>query len=322
MDDIPMVAGQADSAEPDWSQLNRIFYEADPADYFEIRSTLLLLYAAHPDGFGDLLSGGLSYGAMTVTFPDGSDDDDAETVRAQFVATEAQILYHHTIEALLRMYLAHREPTRCPWIGMASLRVPGDFKKLIEDRFVEEVPDEDAWREEVARTFLGRAYEDLSEPRSRTAVESIEMTLRVFAKDLLDDAHPYNAAKHGLAVNPMPSIGLTIGNVGKSGPLHHAGPAFQILEYTGEPRTWKMTTRWVDPEQTMAYQRIAVLLLRSVWSVGKVMHTDTTQATIFNMPAAIYDLAKKEGGFRFDRFSIGLGALLSAKRQPPEASAP
>lgn len=187
---------------------------------------------------------------------------------------------------------------------------------------VQGLPEDDAWREEIARTFVGRAYADLSEPRSRTAVESIEMMLRVFAKDLLDDAHQYNAAKHGLAVNPMPSIGLTIGNAGQGGPLHHPGPAFQILEYAGEPRTWKMTTRWVDPEQTMAYQRIAVLLLRSVWSLGRVMHTDTTEATIFEMPAAIYDLVTKEGGFRFDRFSIGLGALLSTERQPPETNAP
>lgn len=321
MEDNPMAAGQPDSAKPDWSQINRIFYDADPADYFEIRSTLLLLYAAHPDGFGDLLGGGLSYGAMTVTFPDGSDDDETETVRAQFVATEAQILYHHTIEALLRMYLAHREPTGCPWIELASLRMPSTFKKHVEARFVEDVPDKEIWRDEIARTFLGRVYADLSEPRSRTAVESIEATLRVFAKDLLDDAHQYNAAKHGLAVNPMPSIGLTIGNASQGGPLHHAGPAFQILEYTGEPRTWKMTTRWVDPEQTIAYQRIAVLLLRSVWSVGKVVYTDTEEATVFEMPAAIYDLVPKEGGFRFGHFSIGLGALLSAERQPPETDA-
>ena len=76
MDDISTVAEQPDPAEPDWSHINRIFYEADPPDYFEIRSTLLLLYAAHPDGFSDLLSGGLSYGAMTVTFPDESVDDE------------------------------------------------------------------------------------------------------------------------------------------------------------------------------------------------------------------------------------------------------
>lgn len=70
---------------------------------------------------------------------------------------------------------------------------------------------------------------------------------------VLDEAKPYNAAEHGLAVGAGEG-GLSLGNPGETPVLDRKGPALNDLELVGAPedRLWQTTTQWVDPERAMA----------------------------------------------------------------------
>ena len=300
----------------DWSGINAIFYQSDPADYFETRSTLAILYAANPPALGDALSEGLEYGPLALSFTVAaesceSDEDD----RLRFVITEAQVLYHHTIEALLRMYLAHRENTPCPWLEISSTRSFAKFKETVERRFVdkEHIPDETEWTEEIAWLFLAQHLEDIENPATLAAVDHIERSIRMYAADFLKDSHQYNAAKHGLAVNPVPDAALSIGDPDTDIYHTHTGPALHILEFDGNPRRWRMTTRWAKPETILAYQRVAVLLLRSLWTIGRARYTDADEIVIFEMPKPVYELVPREGS-SITQFSMDLRAMLDTQQ--------
>lgn len=95
--------------------------------------------------------------------------------------------------------------------------------------------------------------------------------LRSFAKTWLDDAHLYNAAKHGLTVVPGRSS-LAVGEA--SGPLRSfgRGTGIEFLEHgpwQDDVRQWSLRTVWSSADRTLIEVEIACMLIRSLWTVAR-----------------------------------------------------
>jgi hypothetical protein len=110
--------------EENYAVLNRAYYGAEPADYFEQRLFNLFLTAGNPEGRAQLLRKGVSFGKLSFTrTPDDEEDPGVNTRAAErFVLTEVKVLVHHVAETLLRLYFGHQGHPRCPQLEIARIR--------------------------------------------------------------------------------------------------------------------------------------------------------------------------------------------------------
>lgn len=110
----------ADNFDP----LNREFYSAKPHEQFVRKLNLLLLYAGRADEVDGLLKDGVAYDRLTLTHDPDKEPaaDEIEKSRLEYVTIETEILYHHAIETLLRLYLAHEGHPECPWLEISRLQ--------------------------------------------------------------------------------------------------------------------------------------------------------------------------------------------------------
>lgn len=109
----------------------------------------------------------------------------------------------------------------------------------------------------------------------KKSVESIEQWLTYFARIFVDDAHLFNALKHGLAVRAGSASVLlqTPADVTRKEPLIHAdGSSVAFLEQAGDDKLWHETTRWVRPDRMLAEAEIAARMLENIWRVGRIRY--------------------------------------------------
>ena len=182
-----------------------------------------------------------------------------------FIAIEAEVLLQHVSETVLRLYFAHERHPECPWLELASLRRPGGLHKSIKERFGSGVsPAEGARR--VADIILGQ-----SDGSVTRAAENLEGLLNTLSSHWVRFGPMYNAAKHGFAVGAeedhvkMSSEQLT---------METAGPAIQYLDYKKSDGRWMEATTFVDSPRSLALTGLAVLTLRSLWTVARSRYTD------------------------------------------------
>lgn len=108
-----------------------------------------------------------------------------------------------------------------------------------------------------------------SEEKWAEAVRTVDQFLLRYAVNLLDDAHLYNAAKHGLAVKPG-EFGVSLG--AKENPIiNRHGMALQYLEVIDDE--WKKTIEWVETETSLTYVWMAAELMEQLWNVGRQRYT-------------------------------------------------
>lgn len=250
-------------------ELNRQFYAANPPAYFKRRLHLLLAAAGASDQLERMFAGGIRYEGIIARLEPPTDADADNRERQSFLATDAEVLLHHSSEALLRLYFAHRDKPKCPWLECARLRNFATFKSQVDSLYHSYQE-----REHVAEVFLGPAHEENNPDTSQT-VEQIERLLKVIAGRLLEDSNLYNAAKHGLAIISGVS-GLTVGD-SEGKPLFGShGQSLAFLEVVkddaNEPK-WQSTTRWVSIKQAMWLTMLAVTEMSSLWSIAKWRYT-------------------------------------------------
>jgi hypothetical protein len=284
-------------AYENYARLNETFYAAEPADYFDQRLHNLILVAGNSAGLDRLLEEGVTFRSMTVgggpprvTDPadQANERDKAAKSAEHFVIAEAEVLSQHAGETLLRLYLAHEARPLCPWLDVSRLRSPAAFKELVRRRFgVDSDPSDPAHLAAVARVFhLTDDWASLSPvppPQSEwnRSVENIEGYLRHFARQFLNRAGLYHAAKHGLALRPTEmSMKLDDGSV-----LSADGPVMQYLQIRdddGQPR-WSEVTHWVRSDMQMALVFRACQLIETLWEVARIRYLPGQRGGTFQL---------------------------------------
>jgi hypothetical protein len=259
-----------------YQQLNERFYAADPADYFRIRLSALLLVAGRVGDLLGLLREGVEYGPIRYK-ADTDAEVDAASV-AHYVTVDSQVLLHHVAEALIRLFLAHVGSPPCPWFELSAETDFGRFKQRVKDQLVKP-RRRGALEEEAAFVLLGRRSPRPDEDAARwnDATENLARFLRVFAGRWLKDSHAFNAMKHGLAVIPGDALFQIVDDEGTAIGLGE-GTSVEFLEarewekdHRGRPtrREWQTTTRWLDIQESLGLVEIGVLMIDSLWLVAK-----------------------------------------------------
>lgn len=292
--------------------LNQEFYSAKPHEHIVRKLNLLLLYAGRPDDVEDLLAEGVEYGRVAMTVTENDDEPDPEEVekdRKNYVTIEVESLYLHTIETLLRFYLAHEGHPECPWLEISRLRVPSAFKEQVEKRFLGDDLDLVDRFNRLGPILVGippEAYPGGQETLG-PVLKALEETLEIFAHDFLDGAARYNAAKHGLAVQAGRHGMRLGGDDGKPEIISADGQAMNYLEVRpstnvdgdgkGTPgrKKWNRVTTWIDVEGRIASIRIAAYLLEAIWGIGRVSRIQgETDVQLFPMEKNLHEIVKPE----------------------------
>lgn len=336
-----------DQLAPDnYRQLNRTFYTAKPADYFDQRLENLILTAGRSEDLDRLMTEGVTYrglkvgghveGAKTVQ-TDGRSPEDKAKAAEHFVIAEAEVLSHHVGETLLRLYLAHEFPAGqappCPWLEISRLRSFSQFKDIVRRRFgPDSDPDDPTNRAALARVFYltddPTKLADTPIPPDlwKMSLANIEDYLRGFAGQFLDRAALYNAAKHGLALLPSEmSMRLDDGSV-----IRADGPIIQYLkvrEADGRPR-WSQVNHWVKPDRQMALVFRACQLIDALWDVARIRYLPDQRPERFEVHlfggARWHDLllsdAQDTGGIVIEEMSFDLLYYLTAEEMAAEAA--
>jgi hypothetical protein len=96
------------------------------------------------------------------------------------------------------------------------------------------------------------------------SIRAVERFLVRFAHSLLADAHLYNAAKHGLAVQPA-EYGMRVDFPNM--PAFRDGMAIQYLEVKDD--SWYRTVQWVESEISATLVHSAADLMEQMWGVAR-----------------------------------------------------
>jgi hypothetical protein len=293
-----VAKGKADPdhllAPEQFPELNQAFYTTKPWEYFNYRNHLLILAAGAGDRLEQIAEEGVSYKGLT--YKEGLDQDAADEVQAQvtrenFVIAESEALLHHTSETVLRLYLAHEPLKPCPWLEMARVRSPGDFKQMLEARFLKDLAPEER-RERVAQVFYGSADRSNMTPTPtqdawNKGLDNVEAYLVHFAQHFTD-ADLYNALKHGLAVRP----GDAATQLDDGELLKAEGPAIEYLSLrrnSGDQRRWHRSTTWVRPDHSMGLVYLAGRLMESLWSIARFRYLNERPEAVNPWRTPLYE---------------------------------
>jgi len=310
-------------AHENYPELNEAFYEARPWDYFAQRWQLLMLTAGRWGDLDALATQGVEYDGLSMTTewsadgstneadgarqhaesegaPDAERSPETETETdpraeeiSRFVTTESEALLHHVAETVLRAYIAHLHNPPCPWLEMARVRTPGKFKDLVE-RDVLGVSAEDL-RDGVGFVLFGSADRmSWNKPPSETEWEGLRSNigryLRRYARGFLA-ADLYNAAKHGLAIQPGASAQQLMIGQGENAEevFSGSGPCIDYLAVRRKPderARWSRTTRWINIKSNLVLIHIGTRLIRSMWHVGAARYCEAklTASGVFTPP--------------------------------------
>jgi hypothetical protein len=309
-----------------YRSLNEGFYEAPPYHYFNQRAQNLMLVAAKHEELDRLMDEGFQIGKLKVSAGDDEelDADGERRERDRFLATEAEVLFHHCIEALMRLYLAHRPEIgtdgsvrfpKCPRLEIARLRQFSEFKERVRNEILVGL-DTDTGRKQLAHVFLGvespaQLQPAPSEQVWREGLDGIAALLSHFAGHFLSEANLYNAAKHGFAVKTgLYSIRFTPDDAEEDEPLIAAeGPSIEYIEEKESPdgyRRWHQTTTWINPDRTLSLQDVSSRMMRSLWWVAKARYVGGLPRYLYLPPAGLLGTLSDGSGIIVQSISMEL----------------
>ncbi|MDQ3580012.1 MAG: hypothetical protein M3443_20925, partial [Actinomycetota bacterium] len=90
----------------------------------------LIISVADAPAVRAALVDGAKYGSVELRAT--ADHEYDEEAAGVYAAIESTNLLHHAAECLLRLYLAHAGMPPCPWLEVARLRSPSEFKEAVE----------------------------------------------------------------------------------------------------------------------------------------------------------------------------------------------
>ncbi len=288
-------------ADENFPGINRAYYAAEPADYFQEQFDNLLITAGARDARAAVIRkggefGGVKFGEATGK-PEPIEPDEPAVAKSaeHFVLAESEVLAHHVGETLMRLYLAHESLPPCPALELARVRGPAKFRRMVTERFLDTKYEDYAFREPVSKVFQLVADPTYLQPVPDrdmwwASVDNIEHFLRYFARQFLDSGL-YNSAKHGMALTPT-EYGFSFGD---SNLTRHHGPAIYHIEQKRDSRTedprWFTTYRWVRPDQQVPMTFMGIKLIRGLWRMARVRYTqkDVRGAEFFFFDAPRFD---------------------------------
>jgi hypothetical protein len=274
-----------DTSEVRVDQFNDWVYSGDPADYLSTRLQLLMLAGSKSAEIARLAAPEISWEGLTLGAPAedrGVDDAGSSNFDAaaldRFLTTDLVLLHHHAAETVLRLYIGHASHPQVPAVDIASRRRFDRFKEVVRTSFVDGCPAD----EELAFVFLGRTErpDDIDEGVWRAVMDGYAAWLRAMALTFLDEAEAYNAIKHGLAV----AAGGAEVYVGSTALGHGPSITFPVSsEWADGRRTWSLATRWVRRGEVVTHVHVAVLMVTTIWRVGKARTTrsDDAEGVVF-----------------------------------------
>lgn len=269
-----------DLAHEQFPDLNREFYQADPADYLARRARSVILAIADSPALDQVLADGVRYGVTEIRRDPVSRNDDTNRADDAYAALEATNLLHHAAECFLRLYLAHGDRQACPWLEVARLRVPRHFKERVEAL-------RDSLTEQVTIDSLRHVFFGNSDPTAmgwtaspeewQRKTDGLTMLIGYLCDTVLGDAAMYNATKHGLAaVGGEHELGLS--TPGDDLVIHTEGLALTFLDVrplqdsSGRKR-WHRCTTFVSVEANLGVVEIIRLFVATLWGIARYRYT-------------------------------------------------
>jgi len=262
-----------------WAELDlaRSFYKASPHKYFDRRLRALLVMLGAESAVDELFKAGLHYKDFTAKDApeEAGAGEGSDAGRDQYAAVEAVVLLHHVAESMMRLYLAHANRNPFPWLEVAKLTDFREFKKRIAE--LSRSLDDDGVMADALEVFSYAATPDFVEGEGTEEgwndhASALRSLLRIAIATLLDEAHVYNATKHGMAVlSSELSISLSAPDEPELG-VNSGGQSLQFLETViaedGQSR-WSRTTVWVDVTKNLALIHLMTKMMESLWKSAR-----------------------------------------------------
>lgn len=290
-------------ADENFPSINQSFYAGNPAAYLRARLNLAMLMAAKPKDLDDLLRDGLEFRSVKVHPVGDGGDEEGEEQRAKdrhaAVTIESEVLVHHAVESLLRLYLAHRSEPACPALELARVRSPRDFKKLVKRRFA--IADPAEYRDELARMFMvtddrSRFGEDPPpEAEWERSLDVREGWLRYLAHLWLDRSPAYNVAKHGLGLTAGPGgFSIDLGTADRPLKIEREddGLTYLTIAGTADGPRWFQSMLFVEPDVNFAYAYQAALMVDELWQVARARYVGASLKRIGLPSVGVDDVLK------------------------------
>lgn len=260
-------------ATEQYSELNATFYSSGgPHEYIRARLQSIIFTLSDGEEAGAILEMGLSIGALRG----GGSARMSQDARTRYALMESTVLLHHAGEALLRLWLAHRDSPSCPWLKVAGLTSALKFKEEAEKHATGTAPMP---RSKIASVFLGgrtpeEAGVEMTEAQWESSVDGVVELLRVVAHIITGEANLYNAAKHGLVGLPGDQGDLSFEDVRVAG-----GAGITYLEKTPDdpkfrsgPRSWWITTSFNSLDTNLLLIELTIRTISSLWAVAGRKH--------------------------------------------------
>ena len=212
-------------------------------------------------------------------------------LREKFVIADSEALLHHASETVLRLYLAHEPLKPCPWLEMARIRTPGEFKQMVEDRFLKDLPRQER-RARVAQVFFATTERTKLKPTPseedwNKSLDNIEAFLIHFAQHFIE-ADVYSSLKHGLAVRPgEAAFQFDDGELIKA-----EGTWIEYLSLrpnSDGQRRWHRSTTWIRPDHSMGLVYLAGRLMQSIWSIAKLRYLRERPECVHSWLTPLYE---------------------------------
>jgi len=300
--------------QPDqFAELNERFYAGqEPGAYFRARLALIANTAAHGWPPGDVAVERFRLAAHAAV--DRSEHD-------RLIAIESFMLYHHAAETTWLLFLAHEKPQGCPRLAVTRLRISNLSKEM------EAYRNEKDLDTRLARIRTALGFDDggelapgASEEVLRAGLEGADLLLRELGSQVLVNSPVYNSAKHGMALDGGTArIGLSTGSSPDPEKLNVYRDALWLenLQYRDDEeqkkQTWTRTHTAVEPDRLMALTGLAVDLIDTIWSAGKVRFGKLEQGdeqpdvVKINLPSVErVQQTAYERGHRIERLSVDL----------------
>lgn len=259
-------------AEEQFSELNATFYSSGgPHEYIRARLQATIFTLTESEEADAILAKGLDLGSLKGQ----ASARMSEEARRRYALMETTVLLHHAGEALLRLWMAHKDSQPCPWLEVASLTSAKTFKEKAEKYAAADtghMSDND-----IASIFLGgvtseEAGVEMDQGLWDNAIDGFRELIRIVAVRITGEANLYNAAKHGLVGVPadhgdlMMQEGLRM--AGGAGITYLQKKPDDPADRSGTWRWWA-TTSFTGLQTNIFLIELVIRAIHSLWSVAR-----------------------------------------------------
>ncbi|MFF2318241.1 hypothetical protein ACFVTE_18480 [Arthrobacter sp. NPDC058097] len=265
--------GQPPLATEQYSELNATFYSSGgPHEYIRARLQSIIFTLSDADEAEAIVQQDLFIGTLQA----GGSQRLSQEVRQRYALMESTVLLHHAGEALLRLWMAHKDSPSCPWLEVASLTTARIFKEEAEKHASDtsRIP-----RSTIASVFLGGstredAHVEMTEGQWERSIDGFQELLRLVAHTITSEATLYNAAKHGLVGLPGDQADIVYEGkrVAGGGGITYLEKTPDNTKFRSGPHSWWLTTSFTNLEANLFLIELTLRAISSLWAVARRRH--------------------------------------------------